>query len=187
MCVSIGDMRSTFRFIGVFVVALLCSAGYSRADTGGDPCGSYPDIVIVDPEYHSMYVCKDRREIRRLRVALGRGGINKQRKGDLKTPVGLYVIGKARPSERFGIFIPLNYPTVEQYRNGFTGDGIGIHGPHRYFKSMGDVSTSLDWTQGCIALGSDEEVSELARLISEQQIELILIMGGDVQFSFVDN
>ncbi|MGW8272724.1 MAG: L,D-transpeptidase family protein [Thermodesulfovibrionales bacterium] len=175
------------RLIGVVLVVLLSSAAYVAAEPGDDPCGNYSSILLVDPGYHFMHVCKGHREIRRLRVALGRGGINKQKKGDLKTPVGLYMIGKARPSDRFFIFIPLNYPTDEQYRNGFTGDGIGIHGPHRYFKSMGEVSTSLDWTQGCIALGSDEEVLELVHLITEERIEQILIMDDDLQLSLMDD
>src|SRR5262249_47822529 len=98
-------------------------------------------------------------------VALGRGGTGKRVKGDRKTPLGTYALGQPRPSARFGVFIPVSYPTAEQRSQGFTGGEIGIHGPLRQFDAAGKVNTFVDWTDGCIALGTIEEVMKVATFV----------------------
>ena len=102
------------------------------------------------------------RPVAEYRVALGRGGTGKHVQGDEKTPLGTYALGAPRPSSRFGTFIPVAYPTPEQQLQGFTGGDVGIHGPDRRFRWVGRATAWFDWTAGCIALGTDEEVLAVA-------------------------
>lgn len=126
-------------------------------------------------------------------IASGFGGKgDKRRLGDHKTPIGVYRIMKMRDSDRFHLFMALNYPNVKDAYWGLKnrlitraefdaiveasksgrmppqdtdlGGAIGIHG-------IGDVNTekieihdAADWTEGCIAL-TNEEVEELSRFV----------------------
>jgi murein L,D-transpeptidase YafK len=78
-------------------------------------------------------------------------------------------------SERFGTFVPISYPTAEQRRRGFTGSDIGIHGPDRRFRRLGRLTTWADWTAGCIAVGSDDEIDEIALWVEQHEPSEILI------------
>ena len=100
-------------------------------------------------------------------VALGRSGIGKKREGDHRTPVGRYTLGKPRTSARFHVFIPVGYPTVEQKTAGFSGGDVGIHGPTRLFRWAGRLNTLFGWTDGCVAVGSDEEIDRIANWVNE--------------------
>jgi murein L,D-transpeptidase YafK len=101
-------------------------------------------------------------------VALGRGGLDKRRRGDARTPLGTYAFGEPRRSPRFGTFIPIDYPTPEQVARGFTGGGLGVHGPPRGWKDP-VAARVLDWTTGCIATGTDQDVERIARFVREHR------------------
>jgi murein L,D-transpeptidase YafK len=131
--------------------------------------------IVVDVETHAMRLCEEDRVVQAYRVALGRGGVGKTRQGDGKTPIGEYSLGSPRPSARFGTFIPVGYPTPEQKEKGYTGSAIGIHGPDRRFKWLGRVTSWIDWTDGCIAVGRDEDIDSVAEWVKGKGVTRIFI------------
>src|SRR5262245_47190353 len=103
-------------------------------------CGVCPTkgaIIFVETQERRLYLCENSEIVNSYRVALGRGGIGKHTHGDNKTPLGSYRLDSPRASERFHLFIPIGYPTSDQKKHGYSGDGVGIHGPVRYLKWLG--------------------------------------------------
>jgi hypothetical protein len=141
----------------------------------GEPCEGLNSFLIVDTKNHKMWLCQENKPVGEYEVELGLSGIEKRKKGDKKTPVGEYILGTPRPSVRFGIFIPVGYPTEEQVSNGYSGSAIGIHGPTRAFKRLASTTTRSDWTHGCIAVRTDMAISEIADWVKEQKVSKIII------------
>ena len=118
-----------------------------------------------------------------MRVALGREEGGPKRAGrDNRTPEGYYhVAGPARRSQKFHLFLPIDYPSradaelglalgtideptyeriVDALEDGRVppqntplGGHVGLHGEGERWK--GD-SVSINWTYGCIALDDDQ-------------------------------
>jgi murein L,D-transpeptidase YafK len=169
-------MRIGNAIIFFIFVAMICFSCQSNiADKIVDPCKGQKNIVFVDINNHQLYICQDNHKIKAFRVFFGRGGLYKKAQGDNKTPVGEYSLGTPRSSNRFGIFIPIGFPTQEQLSKGFSGGDIGLHGPSRPSKQSGYLNTSSDWTQGCIAVGTDKEISEIAQWVKEKNVNRIVV------------
>lgn len=161
----------------VFDILLFALFFYTIAchEAIGEPCEGLNSSLIVDTKNHKMWLCQENKSVGEYEVELGSGGVEKRKKGDKKTPLGEYTIGTPRPSVRFGIFIPVGYPTKEQVSNGYSGSAIGVHGPTRAFKRLGSTTTRSDWTHGCIAVESDIAISEIAHWVKEQKVSKIII------------
>jgi murein L,D-transpeptidase YafK len=152
------------------------------------------DLVVKRSE-NRLVIEKEGQVIRSFHVALGSGGRQaKQRVGDRRTPLGEYQIMEVRESDRFHLFIQLNYPSVrdainglktetitkQQYRdildahiygqlppqNTKLGGAIGIHGIGYETKDKLEIHELANWTQGCIALRNNE-VEQLTSYISK--------------------
>jgi len=127
------------------------------------------------------------------RVASGRGGKGDKKKlGDHKTPVGIYRIIERKDSEKFHIFLRLNYPNVKDAFWGLKnrvitrgefdaivqayetrsvppqdtalGGSVGIHGIGAENVDTLDVHAVSNWTEGCVAL-TNEQLEELLRYV----------------------
>jgi len=156
-------------FFALFFCTISCHGAM------GESCEGLNTSLIVDTKNHKICLCQENKSVGEYEVELGSGGIEKRKKGDKKTPLGEYTLGYPRPSVRFGIFIPVGYPTQEQVSNGYSGSAIGVHGPTRAFKNLGSITTRSDWTHGCIAVESDVAISEIAHWIKEQKVSKIII------------
>ena len=150
------------------------------------------ELVIIRSE-HTLVVKQHGNTLRTFKVAFGSGGRKaKLQQGDHTTPKGDYQISKIRNSNRFHIFMQLDYPNVEdaeralndhiisrkQYQsivdahrkgilppqNTALGGAIGIHGIGLETKDRIDIHQVADWTQGCIAM-RNHEIEELDRYI----------------------
>jgi murein L,D-transpeptidase YafK len=166
-------MRAQILVLGVS--AALSISGISKAGEVNQPCALYGTALVVETASHKLRLCSGNKAYREFAIAIGRGGTGKRLEGDNKTPLGEYALGLPRPSERFGLFVPVSYPTKSERAQGFTGGDIGVHGPPRYFRWLGTLTTWVDWTRGCIAVGSDDAISEVARWMDEQKVEKIII------------
>jgi hypothetical protein len=145
------------------LVAVFPLSQRARARAGArTPCAGVARGVVVDTGSRTLALCTGGAADETFRVALGVGGLGKQRQGDNRTPLGDYALGAPRASKGFGTFIPVGYPTAAQARAGFTGSAIGIHGPARGWAWAGAANTISDWTAGCIAVGSDAEIGRIA-------------------------
>ena len=110
--------------------------------------------------------------VREYRVSVGRNSGDKERPGDLRTPVGVFPIEEFYDSSTwthdFGdgkLEIPYAYgPWFMELRTGW--DGIGIHGTHDN-SSIGEMKT-----EGCVRLVNDE-VLELKEYVHKGTLVLI--------------
>ncbi|HSI04824.1 MAG: murein L,D-transpeptidase family protein [Myxococcota bacterium] len=125
-------------------------------------CRSQTTEIVVDTAAHHMVLCDKGEQKAEYKVALGSGGIGKEREGDAKTPLGVYPLHQGRPSSSFHTFILLGYPTKEQRAKGMTGSAVGVHGPARGYEQLGELNVATDWTLGCIAVSSDEQIDFIA-------------------------
>jgi hypothetical protein len=155
------------------VLPVLAGCRFSGAP--GDPCPPQGRVVRVHPSSHSLFLCQDGRVEARYRVALGRGGLDKAREGDGRTPSGRYPLGAPRASSSFHRFVPVGYPTAAQRAEGRTGAAIGIHGPDRRARLLGPLTTWVDWTAGCIAVGADADIDRIAEWTAASGASSILI------------
>ena len=126
-------------------------------------------------------------------IAFGRGDRGpKERLGDKKTPEGIYRIVGMNESDRFHLFLRLNYPNVKDAFYGLKnkiisqqqfdaiisalkrgrlppqntplGGAIGIHGVGAENGKTLKIHANMNWTEGCIAV-TNAEIRELSQLI----------------------
>ncbi len=145
-----------------------------------NPCQGEATSLVEWTRLHVLFLCQNGELVKSYDIALGRGGIYKTKEGDLKTPIGVYPVGAPTKSEQFGTFIPVGYPTPQEVEKGYTGDAIGIHGPDRRFRCAGFLNVAIDWTQGCQAVASDNQINEIAAWIRTRRKE------GPLFISIVD-
>jgi murein L,D-transpeptidase YafK len=165
---------------GLAILALILASGAPAGDVSGEidqspsACPPTGDVVAVFTRKREIWLCRRGVETARIPVAIGRGGAGKKRAGDRRTPVGSYALGDPRPSRLYGVFIPIEYPTPEQARMGHSGDGLGIHGPPRGQEEPGYPTTSIDWTLGCVATGTDADVEAVAAFVRRYRPTVLL-------------
>jgi L,D-peptidoglycan transpeptidase YkuD (ErfK/YbiS/YcfS/YnhG family) len=142
----------------------------ARAD---DVCRSDETAVVVDTRAHLLHLCAGGAVERSFTVSLGTNGVGKQHQGDNRTPLGSYPLGPPRASQSFHVFVPVGYPTRAQARLGFTGSAIGIHGPPRDVGGLAQLAMMVrsDWTAGCIAVATDEEIDAVAAWIRKHAVK----------------
>ncbi|HAU06406.1 MAG TPA: L,D-transpeptidase [Gammaproteobacteria bacterium] len=166
------------RILYILLCGLLTISSYVNA---GDI------VLVIDRSEHRLYVKEDNQVIKQYRAAFGVGGRGgKVQRGDGKTPLGKYKVTKIRPSQRFHLFIQLNYPSIDDARRAFQqkfitrndyisvidahitnkqppqhlslGGAIGIHGIGHETERKIHIHQNIDWTEGCIALRNHEVV-----------------------------
>jgi len=162
-------------FIPLLALALLCSSSPAASSSSAGPsrgCRANETGIVVDTRAHQLHLCGDGKIERTFPVALGMRGVGKQRQGDNRTPLGRYGLGPPRASQHFHIFVPVQYPTPAQARMGFTGGAIGIHGPPRGW-SFAELASLVaqDWTAGCIAVATDDDIEAVAAWIREHGVK----------------
>jgi murein L,D-transpeptidase YafK len=139
------------------------------------PCELKDNYLSVDTQSSTLFLCSNQDSVKTFKVALGRGGLDKKIQGDGKTPLGSYSLGTPRSSKRFFSFIPIGYPTPAQNAQGFTGSDVGVHGPLKYLSWLGRLNNWVNWTNGCVAVGSSNEISEIVTWVNENHVSTILI------------
>ena len=152
-------MRILPVILGLALARWQSGEAHARPST---PCPAHEIAVVVNVSTRILSLCEQGKAQREFPVALGIAGVGKRQQGDHRTPLGVYPLGPPRPSSQFGTFIPVGYPTPRQVALGFTGTAVGIHGPPRANVSDGPRNTDVDWTWGCIAVGSDPEIQAIA-------------------------
>jgi murein L,D-transpeptidase YafK len=160
----------------LLIIPLLLIANTLPAPTAElAPCKGLATALIIDTSSHTMWMCQESDVIAQFRVAIGQHGVEKRDKGDKKTPKGEFNLGMPRPSTKFRLFIPVGYPNAEQSSKGYSGGNIGVHGPHRDSLWLGKDSVNVDWTHGCIAVGTDEDILRVAQWVKVQGVKKVII------------
>ena len=142
-------------------------------------CGDRETAIVIDTRAHQMHLCRQGENDRTYAVALGIRGVGKQREGDNRTPLGTYPLAAPRASRDFHTFIHVGYPTAAQVRMGLTGGAIGIHGPPRGLLSFAELAmlVSRDWTAGCIAVATDEEIEQVAAWVRKHGVKEVRLVA----------
>lgn len=122
--------------------------------------GYYSDdamVVVVDKDKQKLVLFEEKNNKLTPKfeqsVITGLMG-NKEREGDLKTPIGAYqVLNKMVPPDNYyGPYaFVLNYPNLYDKVRKKTGSGIWIHG----FPLEGDVRYDAYKTKGCVVMTND--------------------------------
>lgn len=126
-------------------------------------------IVFVDLALSRLFLFEHRGEsvelIADYYVSSGKNGVGKRRKGDKKTPLGVYFVTQRLPGEtlpdRYGpVAFPVDYPNEWDSRQGRTGSGIWLHGVASDTYSRPPLDSD-----GCVAL-TNSELSHIAPQIA---------------------
>jgi hypothetical protein len=166
----LGSLSLAWLGAGLFVLA---TAAPVAAD---QPCQTTRDAhIVVSSDARRLWLCDGHREVKSYSVRLARNGTGKRTAGDAMLPLGSYVLGSPRESTKFGLFIPIGYPSPPQAAQGYTGGAVGIHGPHRAVRWLGHFVNAFDTTAGCVGVATDRDMSEIAGFAREQRARRITI------------
>jgi len=117
-------------------------------------------IVVVKSKRVLVLLDKDNNLLSRHRISLGKHPKGRKiKKGDKKTPEGIYKIIDKRKDKKYYKEILISYPNAEDKARAKKlgvnpGNGITIHAQvPMFWNGKGDDYTlSHDWTNGCIAM-----------------------------------
>jgi murein L,D-transpeptidase YafK len=146
--------------------------------------------LVVDTSKYTLYVFENvdgmPRYIADYYTSIGKNGIDKNREGDKKTPLGVYHVTDSLPRDRLNVLYgnkselygtgayPINYPNEWDRRQGRNGHGIWLHGVP--FDTYSRPPRSSD---GCVAL-TNEDFERIGRSV---QIGLTpVIISHDIEW-----
>jgi len=148
--------------------------------------------ILVDTGALTLSVMQGEKLLHRYdNIAIGSNGptLDKQIR-DEKTPLGEYRIDAIRPSNRFHVFMSIDYPTLDHLHRAVVDGRISIDEYRRLLRSWSDghplpqdtvlggylgihglgdgdeeIHRGVNWTDGCVAL-TNEEIDDLVARIS---------------------
>ena len=161
--------------VPVVVPAGAPAAGSFRKMTPYESAMSKPkqydaDSIVLDKSERTLTMYSRGVKVKEYDVALGKNPVGaKVRRGDGRTPEGLYYINAHNPASKYHLSLRLSYPNARDRANaarrGVTpGGDIMIHGLPTAFASVGALHRQQDWTEGCIAVTNDE-IEEIWRAV----------------------
>lgn len=134
-------------------------------------------VIVVDIGMSRLYLFENQAGvpvlIKDYYVSYGRGGVDKRKRGDLRTPLGVYFttgrLTDEQLPQRYGTgALPINYPNAWDVREGNTGSGIWLHGsPKDTFSRPPQAS------EGCISL-SNGHFTELDGIVDFQATPVLI-------------
>ena len=105
------------RLLILFVSLTVLLVGNSQAKMNYDDKVS----LLLSHSEHMLYVKKGDFILKSYKVALGSGGRGgKIQEGDGRTPIGQYLITEVRDSQRFHLFMGINYPNIKDAKRALT-------------------------------------------------------------------
>lgn len=134
-------------------------------------------VLVMDTRLSRLFVFRNNNGIPELvddyYASYGRGGIGKQKQGDLRTPLGVYFISGRIPDRalppRYGSgALPINYPNVWDYRHKRTGNGIWLHGSPSASYTRPPLAS-----EGCLSL-SNPDFLEVDKLVDIKNTPFII-------------
>lgn len=122
------------------------------------------DYILVEKNKRLMSLYSRNQKVREYQIALGFNPVgHKQKKGDGRTPEGIYSIIKKNPKSAFYKTMKISYPNDQDRARARSkgvspGGDIMIHGLKN--GKVGKKHLQWDWTYGCMAL-TNEEMKEV--------------------------
>jgi murein L,D-transpeptidase YafK len=136
------------------------------------PPGARADRLLVLKSERRLILLKDGAELRSYRIALGGNPIgHKIRRGDSRTPEGVYTIDYRNPRSAYHRSLHISYPNAADRAAAKAarvspGGDIMIHGIRNGMGWLGDQHRRVDWTDGCIAV-TNPEIEEIWRAVAD--------------------
>lgn len=128
------------------------------------------DSMVLDKSDRKLTLFQQGVEVASYDVALGNNPVgDKERRGDGRTPEGLYFINGRNPESKYHLALRISYPdAAHRSKAAMSGVSAGgdvmIHGLPRAFATVGALHRQQDWTLGCIAV-TNEEIEEIWRSV----------------------
>ena len=138
--------------------------------------------LVVDTSKSTLYVFEHRdgelRYVADYYTTIGKNGIEKNREGDQKTPLGVYHVTSSIPRQKLTDFygsaaFPINYPNEWDRRQGRNGFGIWLHGTPSDTYSRPPRSSD-----GCVVL-TNQDLDAIARNVQIGLTPVIIADGID--------
>jgi len=132
------------------------------------------DKVLVVKSERQLYLLRRGEVVKSYRVSLGKKDGAKSYEGDLRTPEGIYWLDWRKPSERYNLAINISYPNEQdreraQQLGKRPGNMIMLHGTPNDEEYPEWFFSSLNWTEGCIALTNDD-MQEVWSLVKDNTL-----------------
>lgn len=126
------------------------------------------DMILVEKSARKLSLLSGQKVVAQYDIDLGftpEG--HKEREGDGKTPEGFYKISGRNPKSKYFLSLRISYPNEQDkiYAAKLKvspGGDIMIHGLPNSLSFFGfRKKLKKDWTQGCIAVQSNQEMQEI--------------------------
>ena len=130
------------------------------------------DRVLVHKKERTLELLRDGKVVKTYKVALGGDPVGpKTRRGDHKTPEGIYALDFRNAHSQFYKSIHISYPNPhdrEQARKAGVSPGgdVFVHGLPNGYRAVGAAHRLRDWTDGCVAV-TDEEIDEIWKVVPD--------------------
>ncbi len=129
------------------------------------------DFIIINKELRELKAMSKNKIVKKLKISLGFEPIGKKvKKGDGKTPEGLYFLESKLRDSAYYLALKISYPNNWDIRNALMqglhpGGQIMIHGLPNKGLEKNYHNFLNDWTEGCIAV-TNAEISYLWKRVS---------------------
>lgn len=130
------------------------------------------DSIVLDKSERKLSMYDHGQLVKSYIVALGRNPVgDKMKRGDGRTPEGLYRIEGRNSGSKYHLSLRVSYPSADDralaMRRGVSpGGDIMLHGLPKEFATVGALHREQDWTEGCVAL-TNEEIEEIWRAVPD--------------------
>ena len=143
----------------LFVALLFALPILTYANPANSTITSSIDKVLVVKSERTLHLLHRGAVVKSYRVSLGKKQGPKQYEGDQRTPEGFYWINWRKHSDNFNLAMHISYPNAKDLKRAEEsglppGNMIMLHGTPEDEEYPDWFFSSLDWTEGCIALSN---------------------------------
>jgi murein L,D-transpeptidase YafK len=130
------------------------------------------DSIVVEKQRRTLTLFQAGFPVRSYAIALGKEPQgDKIRRGDGRTPEGLFYIDSRNPDSKYHRALHISYPDAAHMKRAIelgvaVGGDVMIHGLPKGYESFGAKHREWDWTEGCVAV-TNEEIEEIWRAIPD--------------------
>jgi murein L,D-transpeptidase YafK len=170
VALSLLGMSDSTRAVAHPSVTRTSSPAALSSDSGASRISSsrafLADSVVVEKSQHRLSLYRQGSLVRSYLVALGQQPVgDKVRRGDNRTPEGLFRIEARNAASRYHRALRISYPDAAHLARARAlgvspGGDIMIHGLPARQAWVGAAHRDFDWTEGCIAL-TNQEIDEI--------------------------
>ena len=145
------------------------TSGPLRAPTRDN---AFADSLVLRKSERELTLYRHGKPVRTYLVALGRNPVgDKVRRGDARTPEGLFRIEGRNAFSKYHLSLHISYPDAAHRARAAQlgvspGGDVMIHGLPDAFATVGALHRQQDWTEGCVAL-TNSEIEEIWRAIPD--------------------